>query len=239
MMISEDTVHIWHLDSSRLQKSSRELVNFLTNDELKRHAGYAFDLHRERFAKRRYLLKSVLALYLGSDVKQVHLSYYAGGKPYLCHDAYKSDITFNYSHSGECVVLAIAKNNPIGVDVEKIDVIAEIGAISKMIMSEAEYHQFYRADEKRKLQIFYRLWSRKESVVKGLGAGLSYPIQKLDFSDLGKGKNTVALDEADDKTCRWHVYDIALCDTHSSAFAIQKDIERIVIKNNGDILNTL
>lgn len=239
MMIQENTVYIWHLDLNSLQKSPRELINYLTNDELERHASYVFDIHREQFAKRRYLLKSVLALYLERDVKQVRLSRHAGGKPYLCHNVYKSDITFNYSHSGECVVVAIAKNNPVGVDVEKIDAIAKIGAIAKMIMSEAEYHQFCQADGKRKLQTFYRLWSRKESVVKALGTGLSYPIWKLEFLDLGKGKNTVTLDEADHKTSRWHVYDIELCDTHSSAFATQKDIERIVIKDNRDILNAL
>ena len=108
-----------------------------------------------------------------------------------------------------------------------------------MIMSEAEYHQFCRTDGKQKLWLFYRLWSRKESVVKALGEGLSFPIRKLDFSDFSQGKNTVTLDEADHKTCRWHVYDIELCDTHSSAFTIQKDIERIVIRNNGDMLHTL
>lgn len=239
MIIQGDTVHIWHLNLNGLQKNSQELTSFLTNDEKERHSGYAFDIDGELFARRRYFLKSVLALYLGINVNQVCLSEHKGGKPFLGHNAYKCDITFNISHSGEHFVVAIGKENPVGVDVEKINTIAEIDAISKMIMTVVEYRRFCRLDENQKLQIFYQLWTRKESVVKALGAGLSYPIQELDVSNFTSGEHTVFLNNADNDACIWHVYDIDLCDTHSCALTTQNNIDHIIIKKGRDILRAL
>ena len=83
------------------------------------------------------------------------------GKPYLPHGPH-----FSLSHAGELAVLAVS-DAPVGVDVEKPRPMTE--AVIRRVLQEDE-RQWMAADPQHR---FFRLWTRKEAVLKCCGRGLS------------------------------------------------------------------
>lgn len=99
------------------------------------------------------------------------------GKPFF--PAYP-EFHFNLSHSGTQVLCAVAVTE-VGCDVEKIT--AYNDRLAKRFFHPQEYAALCAlstADEQAEL--FYRLWTLKESFLKATGRGLSLPLN--DFSVL-------------------------------------------------------
>lgn len=99
------------------------------------------------------------------------------GKPYFD----ESSIYFNLSHSGERVV-CVFSDAPVGCDVEyKND-----GAlkIAKRFFTENEYRIIADVtDELERNRLFDKVWTLKESVVKMMGDGLTFPINEFEVID--------------------------------------------------------
>ncbi len=85
-------------------------------------------------------------------------------KPYL---AEAPGLCFNLSHSGEAVVFAAA-GSPVGADVEKV-VPRDFSTVAARCFSSAEQKKIARSEAP--LIEFYRLWTRRESIVKRRGEG--------------------------------------------------------------------
>jgi phosphopantetheinyl transferase len=138
---------------------------------------------RQRFALGRYLLRSHLC---GSSTHPIDLSasrakplvieLSPAGKPYV-RDV---PVHFNLSHSGHWVVAAFA-NMAIGVDIEQIRESIESGMLPLALnQKELDFLNCLPADKQS--IAFYRLWTRKEAVLKWLGLGLQ--IEPSSFSVL-------------------------------------------------------
>ena len=84
------------------------------------------------------------------------------GKPYIINGP-----EFNYSHSGNKVILAVSANEKIGVDVEAIDE-ENLSFKEQIFPKELEYIN------KDPLNNFHLLWTKKEAMGKLLGYGLSF-----------------------------------------------------------------
>ncbi|MFO7817394.1 MAG: 4'-phosphopantetheinyl transferase superfamily protein [Desulfovibrionales bacterium] len=84
---------------------------------------------------------------------------------------------FNLSHSGDYVVLAVS-NRRVGVDIEKVKPIDL--EVSRECFHKKEIAYLY-AGSQDELNRFYRIWTLKESFVKAVGRGLSYPLKSFYF----------------------------------------------------------
>lgn len=90
------------------------------------------------------------------------------GKPQL-HEYL--DVHFNITHSG-CWVVVATSNVPVGVDVEKIRKVPE--GVATRFFSEPEKNWLSTAlNEDDKANIFFTLWTLKESFLKAIGKGLT------------------------------------------------------------------
>lgn len=236
-MINNGVVHLWYFDLDEHTDMTAHCKNWLSPDEIERCKKYVFEIHKTRFAQRRGLLKMVLSVYLQNSAQQLGFSYNEAGKPYLDKKKFNKHIFFNLSHSDNHMLLAITHDNPVGVDIEKIKRDIEVDTLSELIMSENEYRCYHCSDLPTKIDIFYRLWSRKESVVKALGTGLLYPIQDIQFARLDHGKNIVTL-RANRQMSNWHVYDLDLGTHLSSAVTIKSDIDEIVFMTSDNLMQT-
>lgn len=88
---------------------------------------------------------------------------------------------FNVSHSGQWVVCAI-HDRPVGIDVERI-VDVDI-SLYREHLSAPEYYLLKGARPHMQLELFYELWTLKESYMKQTGLGVqlhpgSFTIQKV------------------------------------------------------------
>ncbi|MGN0621466.1 MAG: 4'-phosphopantetheinyl transferase family protein [Porcipelethomonas sp.] len=101
------------------------------------------------------------------------LKYNSYGKPYF---SLYPDLHFNISHSRGMAVCAM-HNVENGVDIEYIRHYSE--RVPRRAFSERERQilsQSSRADS-----MFFRIWTLKESYVKALGIGISYPLNTAEF----------------------------------------------------------
>ena len=115
-----------------------------------------------------YLL---LCVGLGRIVE--NFSYNEHGKPALLDD----DLQINFSHAKSAVVAGFSKH-PIGVDVEFIrEKYPKI--VCKRVFTAAEIQQIETA--KNPTLMFFKFWTLKESFVKCLGQGLSFPLKTVEF----------------------------------------------------------
>jgi 4'-phosphopantetheinyl transferase len=86
------------------------------------------------------------------------------GKPFLPGGPY-----FNLSHSGDFVCLAVSTSSPVGVDIEKQRE-EDFRALGKAVFHPDEQAFFLARPE---TEVFFDLWTAKESYAKMLGTGFS------------------------------------------------------------------
>ncbi len=158
---------------SLVDKSKRErLVKFKFQKDLQR--GLFADLLIRKFIIENYNTRN----------KDIYFSVNEYGKPYC---EFIDDFYFNVSHSGNWVVCAV-DNKPVGVDIEKISAIDL--DISKNFFSDKEHNDLMLSNYP--FDYFFALWSLKESYIKFIGKGLSYPLNS--FSMNISGENNIRID---------------------------------------------
>lgn len=84
-------------------------------------------------------------------------------KPYM-----KGKPNFNISHSGEKVLVGFSDENEIGVDVEYKQAV-DVSAFASYF--HAEEIEFLERNN-QSLGAFYKIWTRKEALLKAIGIGL-------------------------------------------------------------------
>ena len=120
------------------------------------------------------------------------LEYGKNGKPYIKD----KDIYFNLSHS-ETTVMCAVSDLEIGCDAEKItDIDLEI---AKRFFCGTEYEMIAkeRSDEEKR-DMFFRLWTLKESFVKATGLGMAMPMNSFCI-DINKDKISVLQNVSQEK----------------------------------------
>ncbi len=88
---------------------------------------------------------------------------------------------FNVSHSGEKMLLAISHDMPVGIDVEQIKPRRSLADLVKKCFAPSEQTYWFNLPENEKLTVFYDFWTRKESVVKGIGRGIALGLNRCEI----------------------------------------------------------
>ena len=193
-------VHVWQADLDLEAAHLRHLEQNLSVDEQARAARFRFVRDRERFIAARSLLREIVALYLNAAARRLSFGYGAQGKPFLTEPEH-SGLRFNISHSFDTMLVAIAYEREVGVDIELVRQDLEVEAIAETVLSAPEKHILSRFDGEAKRRVFLRFWTRKEAYIKADGRGASLLLQHLDVS--APAGRVAALDEA---TGKWEAY---------------------------------
>ena len=109
------------------------------------------------------------------------------GKPYAPALA---GLDFNLSHARNHVLLAFARNQPLGVDLERLDREHAVEDLARRFFAPAEADALQRLPPSQQLSAFLRLWTCKEAVLKAIGAGLSFGLSRVAFELSGDGVPT-------------------------------------------------
>ncbi len=180
-------VDVLSFDLPESEESVSELIPWLTEQERAQAARFKVPKPRRRFIAGRGMMRSTLSAYLGCSPEEVRLTVPESGKPALQQGSGNLDLQFNLSHSGDRIVLALGRDQAVGIDVERL-------AERRMQQEIAEKHYHPNelalldaASEGEKPTVFCRCWTLKEAVIKAIGEGLRYPIRTLDFSDVLQG----------------------------------------------------
>lgn len=176
LSLPSGTVHLW---SAALDLGDETpAFALLSTDERHRAMQFRFERDRRRFTIARATLRSLLARYVARRANEIAFTYGQYGKPEIAGGGPQ----FNLSHSGELVVIALSATTPLGVDAEQVDRSIDSDALIGSFASANERAAFAALPQEDRKPAFFHWWTRKEAVMKALGAGHSQPMESFDVS---------------------------------------------------------
>ena len=208
LTIRRNEVHIWCASLDQPENQFRLLQQYLSTDEQARARRYSVLRYRHRFSVGRSLLRTLLGRYLGVGPEQLRFSYGPHGKPALqAGDGLK----FNLSHSGGLALYAVTYEREVGVDLERLRMVAELGPLARHYFSAREAETLETLPFEQQSEGFFNCWTRKEAYVKAVGIGLNRTLSSFDVS-LRPGETARLLRVEDDPTeCeRWGIQPVSL-----------------------------
>jgi 4'-phosphopantetheinyl transferase len=178
-------VHVWSAKLFRPDFDYSAALATLSATERERSALFHFERDRKNFIARRALLRGILGFYLNMAPSQVALACEGRGKPRLSmlDGPLPARLHFNFSQSRNLALLAVGRNSPLGVDVEKIRPMPEMEDIAATFCSVEENAQLRAAPTEQKLEVFFSIWTRKEAYLKGTGEGIAGALAELDCTE--------------------------------------------------------
>jgi 4'-phosphopantetheinyl transferase len=154
--------------------------SLLSPDEQERAARFVRARDRRRFVCCRAALRSILGGLLRQPPDSLRFRAALRGKPELDRDSSGENhadqqhaLYFNVSHSSELALIGVCRGHELGVDLEKVRTIHEADRIVASFFSPAEHAEFATIHDDLKPLAFFRGWTRKEAILKGLGIGLA------------------------------------------------------------------
>jgi 4'-phosphopantetheinyl transferase len=155
-------------------------LSLLSPDEQARAARFVRARDRRRFTCCRAALRMILGGLLRQPPESLRFRAAVRGKPELDRDSSGENhadkqltLRFNVSHSSELALIGVCRGHELGVDVEKVRTIHEADRIVASFFSPAEHAEFATIHDDLKPLAFFRGWTRKEAILKGLGIGLA------------------------------------------------------------------
>lgn len=174
LTLTSDDVHVVRF---RLDEPCDE--SLLDAEERGRAARFVFDRHRRRFVAAHAWMRAVLGRCIDRPPASLRFAAGSHGKPSLVDPP--MDVRFNLSHAGERALLAVVLGREIGVDVEKERPIETL-QLAQRFFASGEYACLEALPEAERDPAFFRCWTRKESFIKAVGEGLSFPLDLFEVS---------------------------------------------------------
>jgi 4'-phosphopantetheinyl transferase len=148
----------------------------LSWEERARANRFHFAIHREHFVVARGILRYLLSHYVEIPASRIRFTEGPHGKPEL---AEKPRYGFNVTHSGGLAMYAVSDLREVGIDVEQHREMDDLAGIARRFFAPDEVDALEQLSPEDRQAAFFRCWSRKEAVVKAIGAGLSLPLDSF------------------------------------------------------------
>ena len=219
--LSKNDVHVWRIYNNCIIHNA-EMISFLSPSEIEKAKRFRVEGSKDKYVAARSSLRIILGAYLNVSPSDIQFSHTPQGKPYVNVDSESTGIQFNLSHSKDLTLIAVTNTRHVGIDVEYIRPISEMGQLVERFFSFDEKQIYTSNILEDNIKVFYKLWTRKEALSKALGYGLTIPLDKLDVSN--------SFDEDDGEllfaygfgnVSKWSFYDINLVADYSSSLIVE------------------
>lgn len=162
-------------------------------------------------------LHRLLASYLQRDATQLPLGFGPYGKPFL----FGVPLEFNLAHSADALLVGISRQQPIGVDLESPRRTRPVLRLAERYFDAIELRALAALPESERQIAFLRLWSCKEAVLKALGRGIGFGLNRLVFVLDVQGRSprlsSIAADAGHVR--EWNVVELAPASDYCGALA--------------------
>jgi 4'-phosphopantetheinyl transferase len=176
IMLDKHQIDLWLLDVRQFSAAHFSAADALLSDNEQARAKKIIR-GKDEFIASRWLLRKVLAHYTGIVLKDLRFEYTPKGKPFLT----QGNIRFSLSHSSHWAVLAVGRQDWLGVDIEASRSTRDLLGIAQSFFHPDEFQQLQSIPEPEQANYFYRLWTLKEAFLKALGTGISAGLEKMHF----------------------------------------------------------
>lgn len=216
MTLAREEVHLWSFTLKVSDSVFEGFREILSEDEVARTERFRFPHLRRRFVAGRGSLRTILGGYLGVEPRELTFSYSAHGKPSLVEAPV--DVQFNVSHSDDLMVVAVCRESPIGVDIEKQDPRFHSLEIAARYFCKSENDEMARRGGEAGQRAFFQLWTAKEAVLKATSLGLALDLSKLEI-DLTPLRIVHMEDSAKTNGANWHLTAFTPAEGYSGTLA--------------------
>ncbi len=204
--IDPDTVHVWRGVFRSILLSNREFAENLSKEEMERAQRFVRHSDRERYIFAHALVRSILGAYLRCEPRQLIFNTNKYGKPCLVSPRGSNEIRFNLSHSHDMALIAVTKGIEVGIDIEHMRTVKDAHQIVNRFFSIHERQFLNSLPPVQFNEAFFDCWTSKEAFLKGLGKGLSYPLDR--FSIMFSNRKPFGLISIDDEQVDAHCWNV-------------------------------
>jgi 4'-phosphopantetheinyl transferase len=215
-------IHVWAMALEHSPEAISRFRQVLCANEVERADRFRFERDRRRFTASHFGLRTLLGAYAKIPPQSIAFEYGEKGKPSLSLN-HGEDLQFNLSHSGELALMAFCRREPLGVDVEQVRSMHDLGSIAERFFSSAECTCLFDLPEEERETAFFRCWTRKEALIKAFGEGLSMPLDCFDVT-LGPSEAPALLRLHDDNRAdeQWSLFHFEPQHGYVGALAIRQ-----------------
>jgi 4'-phosphopantetheinyl transferase len=123
-------------------------------------------------------VRAVLAGYSDRSPHALRIDRNELGKPRLADGA----VEFNLSHTGDALLLSVTRDTPVGVDLENVSrQTRSLTELAQRWYAPSEAAAIAALPESSRHAAFLRLWTCKEAVLKCLGVGIGFGLERAEF----------------------------------------------------------
>ncbi len=126
------------------------------------------------------------------------------GRPHL--GAAHAGLDANWSHSGERLLVALARGARVGADIEWLRPRPAAMTLARRFFTPGEAAQLGALPAQEAEDWFVRLWCAKEAVLKAHGHGIAFGLEKLEFARDGERWRLQACDPELGAPEDWHLH---------------------------------
>lgn len=131
-----------------------------------------------RREQRRAPLLAMIAAYLDIDVIDITLVDGEFGRPMLAA-GHGTTLDFNWSHSGGQALVAVAQGIAPGIDIERVRARPRALLIADRYFCADEIAALGALSDTQRSHAFLEIWTAKEAVLKALGRGIAFGLDRL------------------------------------------------------------
>jgi 4'-phosphopantetheinyl transferase len=200
----------------------------LSESEWERTLRFRMPEDRARFAVTRGVLRTILGRYLQLPATAIDFSANEYGKPTI-----EGQLKFNVAHSGDYALLAFAEDMDVGVDVERVGGDRVVDDLASRILSPSEYAHFTLLADSERRRTFFQIWTLKESVLKGIGSGLSIAPECIEVSFYPDEAKLLSCSAKEiDDVNEWTVRSLSIGDEqYAAAIAVRRKMAVIEMRH--------
>jgi 4'-phosphopantetheinyl transferase len=219
---SDGTVHVWRVSLNHPTELLSALQSSLSADEQAHAQRFIFERDRRRYVIAHAALRKIIAAYLRTDAASVEFDVGMRGKPSLRGPVNEHGLRFNMSHSEDLALVAVTREREVGVDVEYVRDVADDLSIAQHFFCKSEQALLGAADGPERRSMFFRLWTRKEALIKATGDGLWLPLNEVDVSAAEDNRpHTLAVMDGRGVQRHLRVQDLWPASSYAAAIAVE------------------
>jgi 4'-phosphopantetheinyl transferase len=262
--LAADAVHVWRVRLDP-PGALAELWELLSDDERRRAGRLVQEHHRRRYVAAHAGLRRILAGYTTSAPATLEFARGPQGKPALAAASPRvrkgqptpdallprgaegpsalptadrgslSGLEFNLSHSADLALVAVARERPVGVDLERWKHEMDHLALATRFFSPAERASLQALAERGEQLVhgFFAAWTRKEAYLKARGEGVMRGLHHFDVTLAPDEPARLLADRIDSAIERWRMRAFDADPEYSAAIVVADPFEELLLLEPG------
>jgi 4'-phosphopantetheinyl transferase len=206
-----DRVDVWCLPLVGPASRTAELSCFLTDREEAQLRRIVSATRRERTRAAWCARRVILGRLLGCRPGEVAVVRHGRGAPTV--DAPGHPLHVSLSHSEDWMLFAASRAHRVGVDIEHIDPHADVVRLARRFFPADEADELASLPVDERHEAFFRTWTRKEAILKGVGGGVPSRLRSVP-SGIARRREAVPMAGA-----VWTLYELAVPPLYAATLA--------------------